>query len=287
MEWFRKIKTGLKPQKKREIPDNLWIKCDGCGEILYRKELRKSDMVCVHCNHHFYLSPSERIALITDADSFKEMDAELHSINFLKFPEYEKKIQKGKRVTQRNDAMVTGTATIGGFAVCLGVSDFKFMGASLGSVVGEKIKRLADKAIAEKAPLILVNASGGARMHEGLTSLMQMAKTSSAVARLNREGVMFISVLTHPTFGGVTASYATLGDVILAERGALIGFAGPRVIKDTIGQELPPGFQTSEFQLEHGVIDRVVHRHELKNNLKSILGFYYDADAPLPTEATA
>jgi acetyl-CoA carboxylase carboxyl transferase subunit beta len=276
MEWFRKTKTGLKDQERKEIPDNLWLKCESCGEILYRKELQKNAMVCSHCSFHFPIPVQERLETMLDAGSFVELDASLESVNPLNFPDYEKKIQKGQEQAKIKDSLITGLATIDGFTVAVGFSDSSFMMGSMASVVGEKIYRLIEIALQKNVPVVLVSAGGGGvRMQEGMVGLMQMAKTSGAIARLHKKGVPYISVLTNPTMGGVLASYASLGDIILAEPGAQIGFAGPRVIKQTIGEELPDGFQTAEFQLAHGLVDAIAPRHELKNVLGKILKFYY------------
>jgi acetyl-CoA carboxylase carboxyl transferase subunit beta len=280
MEWFRKKKTAIVDQDRKEIPDNLWIKCEKCGEILYRKELIKNLMVCTSCAFHFPVTAQERLEFMLDEGSFVELDASLESVNPLGFLDYEKKIQKGQETTKMKDSIITGLATIDGFTVAVGVSDSNFMMGSMASVMGEKIHRLAEIAIQKHVPLILVSAGGGGvRMQEGMIGLMQMAKTSGAVARLHQNGILYISVLTNPTMGGVLASYASLGDIIIAEPGAQIGFAGPRVIKQTIGEELPAGFQTSEFQLDHGIIDLIAPRNELKSTLSRVLKFHYSQGA--------
>lgn len=279
MEWFKRVKRGLPPQVKKELPDGLWLKCDRCGEIQYRKELQRSLWVCGRCDHHLRMYSHDYIALIADAGSFKEFNAHLRSVDKLKFRDskrYTDRLKDATRETSLNEAVCTGTCLIGGNPAVMAVMDFRFIGGSMGSVVGEKIARATDQAVEKRLPLVIVSASGGARMQEGALSLMQMAKTAAHLARLSDAGLPHISLLTHPTTGGVTASFAMLGDVILAEPGALIGFAGPRVIKQTIGQDLPEGFQRSEFLLTHGFIDRIVHRRELKETLVNLLQFFHN-----------
>jgi len=254
----------------------LWIKCPECGEILYARELEKNLNVCRKCSHHFRLSAPERLAITLDEDSFQEMDADLDAVDPLSFPEYKDKLARAQETTGLQDAILTGGGTILGWPVLVGAFEPHFIMGSMGSIVGEKITRLAERAIEKKLPLLLFSASGGARMQEGVFSLMQMAKTSAAIARLNEAGILYISVLTDPTTGGVTASFATLGDIIIAEPGAMIGFAGPRVIKDTTQAELPPGFQTAEFLLDHGLIDAIVPRKEMKPRLIEYLSYLAD-----------
>lgn len=284
MRFFgRKKRDGTNGSKKRDMPDGLWLKCPSCTEIIYKNELEKAFGVCPKCNHHFSLSSAERIVLLTEEKSFEEWDAGLESVDTLKFTgtaSYEEKLKKNQEKTGAKDAIISGRAKMGTHPVGFGVMDFSFLGASMGSVVGEKVTRLIEKSTAEKLPVVLVCASGGARMYEGMLSLMQMAKTSAALARHAQAGLAYIPVLTHPTTAGVMASFATLGDVIVAEPKALIGFAGPRVIKETTQQDLPEGFQRSEFLLKHGLIDRVIHRHHLKNELVQILDFLDSANAP-------
>ncbi len=275
MDWFKRASKGLKPQKKKDMP-SVWIKCDGCREIVYKKQVQENYYVCVHCGHHFRIKSAEYIQILLDGGSFEEFDQHIQSVDFLKFKaskKYADQIKDAMKKTGQNEAVRTGYGSIHGHRVVLGLMDFSFIGGSMGSVVGEKIARAADRALEERLPLIIVSASGGARMMEGVLSLMQMAKTSARLARLSDAGILYISVLTDPTTGGVTASYAMLGDVILAEPGALIGFAGPRVIKQTIGQDLPDGFQRSEFQLKHGFADAVVPRTELKDRIRLLLEF--------------
>jgi acetyl-CoA carboxylase carboxyl transferase subunit beta len=269
--WFRKPKK-IKPQPKKAVPDGLWLKCDDCGEILYRKELEKNLWICEECGHHFRISARKYVEILTD--EFIEKDSELEPNNPLEFKEYIDKLTADRNKTGLKEAIITGEARINGHRVALGVMDFSFRGGSMGSVVGEKVKRLIYFAKDQMIPLIIVSASGGARMQEGILSLMQMAKTSSALAELSRTNIPYISILTNPTTAGVMASYASLGDIIIAEPKALLGFAGPRVIQQTINQELPQGFQTSEFVLEHGMLDAIVPRNKLKETLVKLLDFF-------------
>ncbi len=269
--WF-KTKKGIKPAPKREVPNGLWLKCNGCGEILYNKELAKNLWICEKCNYYFRISSKKYIEILTDEFTLKEDLIE--SDDPLEFKDYTEKLKSGKERSGAKDAIITGEAKIGKHRVAIGAMEFKFMGGSMGSVVGEKIKRIINLAEKEHIPFILVGASGGARMQEGILSLMQMAKTSGALARLGEAKVPYISILTNPTTGGVMASYASLGDIVIAEPNALLGFAGPRVIKQTIKQDLPEGFQRSEFLLEHGFLDAIVERKELKTTLIKILDFF-------------
>ncbi len=274
MSWFRKQKQPLKNDDRRDLPSDVFVKCDACGEILYREKLAQNDHVCPRCGNHFRIGADLYIRLLTDAGSFEETEAGLRSGDPLEFSDlkpYRDRLRAAETKTGRGDAVVTGRATLDGIPVALGVMDFAFIGGSMGSVVGEKIARLGRLALEEERPLLLVSASGGARMMEGIYSLMQMAKTSAVLARLHEAGLPFLSILTHPTTGGVTASFAMLGDVNVAEPGALIGFAGPRVIEETIKQELPDDFQTAEFLLEHGMVDRVVDRRAMKEELARLL----------------
>lgn len=262
--------------RKRDVPDGLWEKCPGCGEIIYAKELEENAQVCPKCDHHFSLSRQKRIDLLADAESFVEWDESMTSSDPLGFTgkdSYIAKLEANQKKTGFKDAVTCGAAKLNGRDIGLGVMDFAFLGASMGSVVGEKITRLIERCTAEKRPCIIVCASGGARMYEGLFSLMQMAKTSAALARHAKAGLPYIPVLTHPTMAGVMASFATLGDVIIAEPGALIGFAGPRVIKETTQQDLPDGFQRAEFLEKHGLIDMVVPRAQLKERLAAVLDY--------------
>ena len=273
MPIFKKPPFRGNADKKRDMPEGLWHKCPGCGEVIHELELKKSLRVCPHCNYHFTLSAPERIESITDPGTFTETDKEMASVDALNFKGYKEKLTKYQKITGLSEAIITGKGNIIGNSVVLAVMDFRFLGASMGSVVGEKITRAIELATKEKTAVIIISASGGARMHEGILSLMQMAKTSGALAVHDRAGLPFISVLTHPTTGGVTASFATLGDMILAEPGCMIGFAGPRVIKETTHQELPDGFQTAEFMHEHGLVDMIVERREMRERLASILGY--------------
>ena len=277
MTLFGKKQPVLKKARKRDMPDGLWLKCPGCNEMIFREEQEKNLRVCPLCGHHFPMPRAERIAMLADPGSFVEWDKDLYSIDFLGFvgvASYQEKLESNRRKTGETDAVTCGRARMDGRAVALGVMDFEFLGASMGSVVGEKITRLIERGTAERLPVIIVCASGGARMYEGMMSLMQMAKTSGALARHAEAGLAYIPVLTHPTTAGVMASFATLGDVILAEPGALIGFAGARVIKETIQQDLPPGFQRPDFLLQHGLLDQIVARGELKSTLSRLLDLF-------------
>jgi len=273
---FGKKKDTTVKVRKRDVPDGLWEKCPSCREILYAKELEAASQVCSKCGHHFPLGRQERIDLLADAGTFVEWDADMVSLDPLGFvgkDSYVAKLEANQSKTGSKDAVTCGSAKLDGRAIGLGVMDFAFLGASMGSVVGEKITRLIERCTDEKLPCVLVCTSGGARMYEGLYSLMQMAKTSAALARHAKAGLPYIPVLTHPTMAGVMASFATLGDVIVAEPGALIGFAGARVIKETTRQDLPEGFQRAEFLEKHGLIDMVVPRSQLKARLSLVLDY--------------
>jgi acetyl-CoA carboxylase carboxyl transferase subunit beta len=278
MSWFKRSKENIaSASQKKEVPDGLWTKCDSCGEIIHRMELEKNFFTCAKCNAHFRIGSKEYLAILLDEDSFKEYDRRMRSGDPLKFVDtkkYRDRIPDAIKKTKLYDAVRWGTGTIEKKPIVTAAMDFSFIGGSMGSVVGEKIGRAIDKAWKTRTPLLVISSSGGARMMEGALSLMQMAKTSAKLARLADAGVGYISLLTDPTTGGVTASYAMLGDVILAEPGALIGFAGPRVIKQTIGKDLPPGFQRAEFLLEHGFVDKVVHRKDLRATLSQLLGYF-------------
>jgi len=264
MAWFRKDRRPRTSQRERlEIPADVWDKCEECGHVDVREKFERGFGVCPSCGHHRRIEASQYIALLTDENSWTPLDQSLRSVDALGFESYRDRLAAALKKAGREDAVRTGTATLEGEPIALAVMDFKFMGGSMGSVVGEKIVRLARKALEGRMPLIIVSASGGARMQEGVLSLMQLAKTSVLIAQLRERGIPFISICTDPTTGGVSASYAFQGDVILAEPGAVIGFAGARVIKQTIGQDLPEGFQTAEFLLEHGMIDAVVPRAQL------------------------
>jgi len=277
MDWFKRKKETLQAVDRKEMPDGLWVKCDECGEIIYKKELDKKLYVCPKCDYHFRINSHNYIKILIDDGTFSEFNQNIISTDPLKFKDSKKYTDRYKIATQKTgltEAVVTGKGKIEGIPVIVGIMDFSFLGGSMGSVVGEKVSRAADLSLKEETPLIILSASGGARMHEGVLSLMQLAKTSAKLALLAEAEIPFVSILTHPTTGGTTASYAMLGDVHIAEPRALIGFAGPRVIKQTIGQDLPEGFQRSEFLLEHGFIDVIVHRHDMKRRLAGILRFF-------------
>ena len=266
----------IRVSRKKSMPEGLWTRCEDCGDIIYNKALEENLRVCPKCHYHFILSAPQRITLLTDLSSFKEFDTQLRSLDPLKFKgpkgSYLEKLKEDQALTKLSEAALCGHADIEGEKVILGVTDSRFMMGSMGSVVGEKITRAIERSTKEKLPLIIVSGSGGgARMQEGMLSLMQMAKTSAALAKQHAAGLLFISVLTNPTMAGVMASFAALGDVILAEPKALIGFTGPRVIEQTIHQRLPQGFQRSEFLLEHGLVDQVVHRKALKSTISRLL----------------
>jgi len=277
MSWFKRSKENIASEtQKRETPDGLWTKCEQCGEIIHKMELEKSFYTCPKCNAHFRIGSKEYFDILFDPGSFKEFDKRMRSGDPLKFVDskrYRDRIPEAIRKTSLSDAVRWGTGTVDTKPAVAAAMDFSFIGGSMGSVVGEKISRAIDKAWKTKAPLLIVSSSGGARMMEGALSLMQMAKTSAKLARLAEAGIPYISILTDPTTGGVTASYAMLGDVNVAEPGALIGFAGPRVIKQTIGKDLPPGFQRSEFLLEHGFADMIVHRKDMKSTISQLMTF--------------
>ncbi len=292
MAWFRKKKkfTTLSiEEKKVDIPKGVWRKCDACEKYITNDEIKRNVYICSYCGYYYVLPVEDRIASIIDPGTFEEFDASLASKNPLDFEGYEDKLIRAQKKTGRNEAAVTGKGEISGYPIILSVLDFSFMGGSMGSVVGEKITRSAERALNDELPLVIVSTGGGgARMHEGMLSLMQMAKTSAAMGRLKKNGIPYISVIANPTMGGVAASFAALGDVILAEPKALIGFAGPRVIEQTIGQTLPEGFQRSEFLLEHGMIDRIVKRKEIANEIKTILThMFYNRSALRARESGA
>jgi acetyl-CoA carboxylase carboxyl transferase subunit beta len=272
MAWFKKERKPRKSQRERlEIPPDAWEKCDGCGHIDIREKFEKALNVCPECGRHRRISAEEYIELLTDPGSWRELYANLRSVDPLGFESYADRLIAARKKGGDADAIITGAARLDGLPFNLGVMNFTFMGGSMGSVVGEKIARLARRSHEKKIPLVIVSTSGGARMQEGVLSLMQMAKTSAVIAQLHRDSIPYISVLTDPTTGGVSASFAMQGDVILAEPGAVIGFAGQRVIKQTIGQDLPDGFQTAEFLLEHGQIDDVVPRASLRDTIARLL----------------
>jgi acetyl-CoA carboxylase carboxyl transferase subunit beta len=276
MAWFKRDKKPIEPPAdKSRVPEGLWVKCPSCGQIIYNKDLAASLSVCTKCGHHFRLSASERLRTLIDGD-WQEYDHGLTSTDPLSFTDtkpYKQRLESSIRNTGLQDAVITVTGTVHGIRCSVAAMEYGFIGGSMGVVVGEKITRAIERAIAERLPMIIVSCSGGARMMEGALSLMQMAKISAALARLDRERLPYVSVLTDPTTGGVTASFAMLGDVNIAEPRALIGFAGPRVIEQTIRQKLPEGFQRSEFLLEHGMLDMVVDRRELTDVIARFLRF--------------
>jgi acetyl-CoA carboxylase carboxyl transferase subunit beta len=279
MAWFFKKKEGEEGDrpKKVVIAEGLWVKCDSCKEIVYRAEVDRAGRVCPKCRYPFRISARERVASLVDEGFFEEREAGLRSRDPLGFKDtkkYTDRLKAARGKTGMEEAVMTGLARIGGYPVALAVFEFAFLGGSMASVVGEKLTRLIELAIQKRVPVLIVSASGGARMQEGILSLMQMAKTAAALRRLDAERLPYISLLTDPTTGGVTASFAMLGDIVMAEPRALIGFAGPRVIAETIRQPLPEGFQRSEFLLEHGQLDLVVERRELRDTLRRILAFF-------------
>lgn len=279
MAIFRKPVLKILARKSREMPEGLWTKCPSCGEVIHNLALAENLRVCPKCEHHFTMGCRDRVALLTDEGSFVETDAEMVSADPLEFTgvaAYRERLATYQERTGLQDAVITGKATIDGASVALAVMDFSFLGASMGSVVGEKITRAIELATAERMPVIVVCASGGARMYEGILSLMQMAKTSGALARHAKARLPYIAVLTNPTMAGVTASFASLGDVIVAEPKSMVGFAGPRVIKETTHQDLPPGFQTAEFLEKHGLIDHITARAKMRG-LLSLLITYFSA----------
>jgi len=281
-DWFSKKKEEKELEAKAEkldIPGNLWVKCFKCKGTLYSKDLEANLKVCPKCGYHFKLTFSERLKITADEGSFLEHDNLIVSKDFLKFTDampYSKRLEEAKRKSGLNEAVTTGEAKIGGMRTGLGIMDFSFIGGSLGSVVGEKVTRLIERSIEGKMPVIIFNASGGARMQEAIMSLMQMAKTSAALAKLKKARMPFISVCTDPTMAGVSASYAMLGDMIISEPGVLVGFAGPRVIEQTIKQKLPENFQRAEFLMEHGFIDMVIERKNIKNTLIKTIKFFME-----------
>ncbi|MBI4736804.1 MAG: acetyl-CoA carboxylase carboxyltransferase subunit beta [candidate division NC10 bacterium] len=280
MAWFKKEPLVSGKETKVRMPEGLWIKCDHCKEIIYKQELDRNANVCPRCQFHFRIGSRARIDLLVDPGSFAERNVALGSLDPLHFKDqkgYPDRLKAAKKATGMEEALVSGVATIGGHRVSICALEFAFMGGSMGSAVGEKVTRAIEDAIREGSPFIAISCSGGARMQESVLSLMQMAKTSAALARLGRARLPYISILTDPTTGGVTASYAMLGDINIAEPNALIGFAGPRVIQDTIRQELPPGFQRAEFLLNHGFVDLIVERKNLRQTLIQLLDFFAGA----------
>jgi acetyl-CoA carboxylase carboxyl transferase subunit beta len=271
-DMFKKTSSQNKAQiDDAQIPDGLFQKCVKCNEIIYAEDVLNNYYICPHCGNYFRISPRERISMVIDRGTFKEWNGDLPICDPLDFPGYKLKLEHVKEVTNLDEAVLTGEGQINSTAVAIGVMSSNFLMGSMGSVVGEKITRMIEEATKRRLPVILFCCSGGARMQEGIVSLMQMAKTSQALKRHDEAGLLYVSVLTDPTTGGVMASFAMLGDVIIAEPGALIGFAGPRVIEQTIGQKLPEGFQRAEFLLEHGFIDKIVKRNRLKQTLSMIV----------------
>ena len=276
-EWFRRQSAKIKTTDKREIAEGMWLKCPQCQEVLYRTMLEESHYICTNCTHHFRMSSDDYIQLLIDNEKYEEIAKDVQSadpLNFQATKKYTEQIQEAQGKTGSMDAVKTIVGRMNGIQTVLAVMDFSFIGGSMGSVVGEKISRAIDRATKKRLPLVIITASGGARMQEGAYSLMQMAKICSKLARYSMQGGLYITVLTDPTTGGVTASFAMLGDIILAEPNALIGFAGARVIKQTIGEDLPEGFQRSEFLLEKGFVDRIVSRNELKTTLSDLFNFF-------------
>jgi acetyl-CoA carboxylase carboxyl transferase subunit beta len=288
MAWFKKEPLVSVKEPRVRMPEGLWVKCDSCKEIIYKQELERNAGVCPRCQHHSRIGSRTRIELLVDPGSFEEWDASIRSLDPLNFKDqknYPDRVKAARKATGMEEALLSGMARIGGHQVSVCALEFAFMGGSMGSVVGEKVTRAIERAMAERVPFIAISCSGGARMQESVLSLMQMAKTSAALARLAQARLPYISILADPTTGGVTASYAMLGDVIIAEPNALIGFAGPRVIQDTIRQELPPGFQRAEFLLNHGFADMIVDRKQLREVVIQLLDFF--AGAPgAPAETT-
>ncbi len=277
MDWFKK--TKLAGQTKKDIPDGLWTKCQECGEIIYTKQLEENFWICPACQFHFRISSRRYIKILLDDGKLEELDTNLTSLDPLRFKDSKRYPDRVRDATEKSglsDAVVSGIGKIDGKDVSFAIMDFSFIGGSMGSVVGEKIARTIERAIERKIPLIIVSCSGGARMQEGILSLMQMAKTSALLAVLDKIHVPFISILTNPTTAGVMASYASLGDVIIAEPKSLLGFAGPRVIQQTIKQELPPGFQSSEFFLEKGFLDKIVKRNDLRETIIKLLQYFHN-----------
>ncbi len=283
MAWFRKDKRARAPQREKlEIPADAWDKCEQCGNVDITETFERSLQVCPQCGYHRRIPARKYIELLSDPGSFRDLYETLRSVDALGFEGYSGRLDAAHRKAGTHDGMIAGHGSLTGIDIDLGVMDFRFMGGSMGSVVGEKVARLLERSIEHRAPLILVSASGGARMQEGVLSLMQMAKTSALMSELHRERLPYISILTNPTTGGVSASYAMQGDVNIAEPGAVVGFAGPRVIKQTIGQDLPDGFQTAEFLEQHGMVDMVVPRPHLRKTVARLLRMMTGAG---PTEA--
>ena len=281
--WFKKDKAPKEPREGRpsKVPEGLWVKCESCRQILYNKELARNFKICPKCGYHFRLSAPERLRMLFDDETYTELEGGLRSVDALKFRDtkrYRDRLKQYEESVGSSEAMVVASGTMGGIPVIIAAMEFFFMGGSMGSVVGEKVARAAERALADRRPLLIVSTSGGARMQEGILSLMQMAKIAAALSRLATARIPYISVMTDPTTGGVTASFAMLGDLNVAEPNALIGFAGPRVIEQTIRQTLPEGFQRSEFLLEHGMLDYLVDRTEMKDTLVRSLRLLWDGE---------
>jgi len=300
MSWLKRERSGIRPAKRpkrSEVPEGLWTKCEGCGEALFQSVLAENLWTCPHCNHHFRVPARTYLEFLADLGSFSERDANLEATDPLEFRDakmrYPDRLKAAQRETGLKDAVLSGIASIGNVPVSLAIMDFFFMGGSMGSVVGEKVARAIERSVAERRALVVVTATGGARMQEGILSLMQMAKTSALLAVLEAERLPFVSILTDPSMAGVLASYASLGDVIVAEPNALVGFAGARVIRQTIGEDLPPGFQRAQFVLEKGFVDLIVHRKQMRDEVGRILGYFWDstggfaAEGALSPHATA
>ncbi len=286
MLWFKKKNRGIRSDVQREVPDGLWIKCDACGEIIYKKQLDRSYWTCSHCGFHFKVTSDYYIKILLDDGTLELMDENILPKDPLKFKDrkkYSDRLEAAKKKSGLSEAVRVGIGKIDNIDVSFGVMDFRFIGGSMGSVVGERIARAIERSLEMGIPLVIVSASGGARMQEGILSLMQMAKTSALLAKLDDAKIPYISILTNPTTAGVMASYASLGDIIIAEPKALLGFAGPRVIQQTIGQELPPGFQSSEFFQEHGFVDLISQRKDLRKNIAMILRYLYRPADNIPS----
>lgn len=279
----RQTKASGKPghEAMAGIPAGLWLKCPKCRTLLYTKELERNLRVCHNCQHHYVLTANERIAMLADPETFVALDTTMRTNDPLHFPEYAEKAEQSRAKTGHDDAFLYGDAVIAGVPVVLGVADFGFIGGSMGSVVGEKVTRALERGAKTGRPVVLVCASGGARMQEGMLSLMQMAKTAAAVARLKAAGQLYLAIFTHPTTAGVFASFASLGDIIISEPGATVGLAGPRVLEQSLKVKLPPGSHTAEFQLQHGMIDMVVHRRELRQMVAKLLTYLAPVDEPV------
>ncbi|HKN47942.1 MAG TPA: acetyl-CoA carboxylase, carboxyltransferase subunit beta [Candidatus Polarisedimenticolia bacterium] len=286
--WFKKIRKPKQAveHKRIQVPEGLWVKCNSCKEIIYKKEVVRNANVCPKCNYHFRISARERLAALFDEGRYQEVDTDIYSVDPLRFRDvksYRDRLREYREKTGLNDAVINARGTMGGLQVTLSVMEYGFMGGSMGSAVGEKVTRAVERSLDERIPLIVISCSGGARMQEGILSLMQMAKISAALGKLREAGIPYISILTDPTTGGVTASYAMLGDLNIAEPKALIGFAGPRVIEQTIREKLPEGFQRSEFLVDHGMIDFIVERREMREALIRCMKFMMNRERLVAT----